>query len=181
MNVLAIDPSSTCTGYAVFADGKLVDAGLYKPSKSGLDAIQRISDMLDDFRAMLGKVDYDAVVIEIPIGRQHTQTPGKKSGFAIWGLACGAFWATARAWPTCRTFPVSNTIWTRGKSKADRQLAASLMYKGYDSSQDKGGDVSDAVCLGHWWLNQQTPKGLFCVRALQDSELGYYINIRSKR
>ena len=164
MKIITIDPSSTLTGYAVFDDGKLADAGLYKPSKSGLDAGQRVSDMLDDFTAMLGQGAHDAAIIEMPLTKQYTKDPKKKSGFAVWAGAAWAFWATARAWPGCRTFPVSNTVWTRGKSKAERQRIAAIMHKGYDPAKDKGKDVSDAIMLGHYWLNQQ--KKMEIVRAV---------------
>ena len=160
MKLIALDPSSSCTGYAVFANGKLIDAGRLR-GKSAATALYRISAMrLDLLNELLAEHQPQTIVIEMPLEKQHTRTPGKKSGLPIWGMAAGALWATCLQYADettdgpCSVYPVSNTLWTRGKSKDARQLAVKMEHKGYDPAKDRGADVSDAIALGQWWLAQ---------------------------
>jgi hypothetical protein len=160
MRILALDPSSTCTGYAILDDGRVKEAGRLR-GKTGLPPDSRVLAMRDGLREVLMEHRPAVVVVELPVEKQYTTTPGKKSGFAVWGLAAGAIWTVAVDWAENECLAggpgahvvhrVSNTLWTRGKSKDDRRIVAKGAMKEYDPANDPGGDMSDAIALGLWW------------------------------
>ena len=175
--ILSIDPSSSCTGYAVLDRGmKLLDAGRLR-GKSGTDAPARVMAMRQDLIELLDEHKPSVVLVEIPVDKQYTRQEGKKSGMAVWAGAAWALWMVCIDWAqrhneqqeflagfawdeSKRTYvhQVSNTLWTSDikQSKAMRQAGIGILYKGqYDSKLDKGGDVSDAIMIARWWIEKR--------------------------
>lgn len=151
--LLSLDPSSTCTGYAVFdwRAMRLIEAGRLRPIQSK-SSEARIDQMLNDLDVLFAECKPSVVVIEVPTGRQYSRK-GRQSSLAVWGFAAGAVWASVRGWAKvsdCTICQVSNVEWTRGRSKESRIRRAS-MYGEYDSAKDGGGDAADAICLAEWW------------------------------
>jgi hypothetical protein len=122
MIVIAIDPSSTCTGYAVLEARPLGISGvcwappaLREYGTLGLeesrgrmrvskgDALHRIALMVADVRALIeerrasgGRAEI-VWLVELPLAKQHTLQAGKRSGLAVWALAAGCVYGTLRA------------------------------------------------------------------------------------
>ena len=155
--VLAIDPSITCTGYAVLTDSgdRLVAGGLIKPKRTDerMDKIRYICECVD--RLVL---DYtpDVAIIELTSGKvnrgRHT---GGGAGLAVYGMCVGAVWKLLSNYDTHQTFGVYENDWTKGKGgKVKRKIICSLVYPNqYDPDKDSGGDLADAILIGRWFFD----------------------------
>ena len=169
LTVMALDPSSTATGYAVLTANRLLDAGKLTGKRSG-SAIARVLEMRRELLALLNEHLPTTILVEVPVGKQYTRTPGKKSGLPVWGMAAGAVWMVCEDWAEGRTaadslvagftwkdgdrrivVPISNTLWTRGSTKTGRRSMVESRFKSYDALRDSGGDVSDAISLALWY------------------------------
>lgn len=176
--ILAIDPSSTCTGYAVLAGlepGALIDAGRLRASRSwSASAVEeppglglrrrallpygRVDEICDDISTLLEerKASLRGVIIEVPSGRIGTGgRRGARGSLAIYGMAAGAIWR--HIWThLCRpraVMLVTEREWIRDvPAKADRRAWVAAMYPTYRPENDPGSDVADAILLGRWWI-----------------------------
>lgn len=177
MRLLALDPSSSCTGYAVLEGllpADLVEGGLLKPSASKrvvgcsveagnaalsswmsrgeLGAYRRVVETLEDVRGLVARVEPELVVVEVPSGKVGTGARrGAKGSLTTYGMAAGAVWSVCRE--LLPTVPVTERVWTADAgSKAKRAaLALSVYGRRYDAGQDPGGDTADAIGLGRWY------------------------------
>ena len=162
MKILSLDPSSTCTGYAVLQDDRrLLEAGKLR-GKSGTAPMYRVLAMREELRGLLDEHAPDVVVIEMPLGRQYTRRQQKFSSMAVWAGAAWAIWAFVYDLREgSAVYPVDNTDWTQGVSKDLRQKEVWAEYGDqYDPDLDKGQDVSDAIKLALWWLKQKQRQDL---------------------
>ncbi len=161
-SILAIDPSSTCSGYAwgyPFALGAQVYfAGRHQPKKRA-KAADRIQLMCDFFANFIQEHEPSQIVIEAPSGKIHGRfSKTKMSALAIYGMAVGAIWATCRY---CRpsldvpTHLINANEWTAGKNKDARRIRAKALLSTYSKTQDPGGDTSDAICLLDWFCRDR--------------------------
>jgi len=175
--IMAIDPSSTCTGYAVLAGlapQDLLDAGRIVGSSGvsacawvspaardwygrvELAACVRVASMMRDLSDVLSEWRPETIVVEVPSGKIGTGAKrGARGSLTTYGLAAGAIWEwSRRAIPAGRVLAVTERMWTRSAgSKRRRQLMVRAIYANrYDRSRDPGGDVADAVGLGRWFL-----------------------------
>lgn len=163
--LVSIDPSSTCTGCAVFClnTGELVEASKIKPKASD-DAISRVLSTTDDITELLSKYRPTEIVIEYV--SQHVNInrhKGKGAGLAVYGFAVGAIWETTMEWwyqftDISQPRLITPEQWTKGKKKKDRIDIIAALYPMYNRKNDKGGDVADAIGLGEWWLTERKLK-----------------------
>ena len=166
MTLLAIDPSSTCTGYALMSDSMtILDAGLFKPqpeAKATEPAIMRVVAMTKDLRELLLDCWPDAVLVEMPHG--HDKSGAKR--LANYGLAPGAMYWEVCSYVAARlkadpkqeieALAINAEDWTGGVPKFKRQQNICLAFPHrYDPETDKGGDIADAIGLAVWWFRQQ--------------------------
>lgn len=161
--LLALDPSSSRTGYAVGtgpARADLIDAGLLVPN--GGAALRRLRQLRHDLINLLREHRPDAIVLEVPSGKVHGYHRGGGAGLSIYGMAAGV--ALDVAWHygwECRRRgieikPVDANLWTRGVRKSHRQRCMAHDYQGiYDPRRDPGGDTADALGLLQWWFGQR--------------------------
>jgi Holliday junction resolvasome RuvABC endonuclease subunit len=148
MKILALDPSSSCVGYAVLTGldpADLVDGGRITPSKAkgvtahlpdwlqdhlrsraaGLGTLTGILSLCSEVRGLIDEHQPDRVVIEIPSGKAGTASKKQGSGGALGslGLAAGAvLMAAADHHPDgqAAVVPVSERHWTpRPRKGAD--------------------------------------------------------------
>lgn len=161
MILLGLDPSTTCTGYAVFDAGDdagvtLLECGLMRPEKRLAPYYDRVASMGSDLRETLTEYGVDAVAMESPGGKTHGRIQGgKAANLDVWGFAIGAMWAICRdhsAEMPVALYPPNEH--TRGVSKSRRASANAVKYPLYDADQDPGYDASDAICVGEWHLTQ---------------------------
>lgn len=174
MRIIALDPSSSCCGYAVDIDGKVIDAGKLLPAKKTADAMLRIMDMLTDLSALLRENEkqhgaIDAIIIEIPSGKTHTWLAKQRGGanvhgLSTYGVAVGAVWQrAAMVLPSARVVLVDANQWTGGKKKALRLQDIAMRVPAYDRAKDMGGDVGDAIGLTLWFREQLRRQALRAV------------------
>ncbi len=188
MKVLAIDPSSSCTGYAVLsglAVADLIDAGRLRPSEAidqiagppwrrawlgqgPLKAYRRVYSMIADLRDLIIQYVPDWIVVEVPSGLAGTGSRhGARASLATYGAAAGLI-VGACDWfaDSNRVVVVTERMWIRGGNTAKRlrQRAIAAVYRGrYEWREDAGADAADAIGLGRWWLSVGLRK-LECVR-----------------
>lgn len=167
--LLALDPSSTRTGFAVFRGRELIDAGYFKPA-AGAESEQRIDAMVGDLLRLLNKLGPEdfTVVIEVPSGKPGTGLKrGAGAHLAVYGVAVGELRRAAKVWSEntyAKAFDlvkrqtaiisVTERAWTRGTPKRVRQRRTALLHPRYAAvlAKDSGGDVADAIGLGEWYL-----------------------------
>jgi len=151
--LIALDPSSTATGYALFEGTRIHEAGLLKPKKN-YAAIDRIQEMAYDLQQLVEEFQPGAAVLEIPskhVGKRHN---GKGAGLAIYGVAVGYLLAVTTSLVD-HVLPVDAQEWTASGKKSDRVAVVKSLYPQYDPDGDPGSDVADAVSLGLWYLNRE--------------------------
>lgn len=166
--IVSLDPSSTCTGYAVWVDGKPYELGRIKPSNStkGIDStklagraqvacgasVVRYMGLMADLAELLYEYRPEHVVIEVSTGRAGTGSKLKAGPSLItYGQAVGC--ALAMAYQSCSSVvPVTERAWTRGLGKKDARMrfVYNLYPALYQFEKDKGGDIADAVLLYRW-------------------------------
>ncbi len=156
MLVLAIDPSSTRTGYALLKDSMtILDAGLLKPNKTRDPAIKRVIAMTKDVRALLYDYRPDVALVEMP----HKHNKPRHKNLAIYGVAAGTMLWVCYEFnlhsEEGETHPVNAETWTEKISKDIRQDLIQMQFDQYDPAKDPGGDIADAIGLALWWFSKQ--------------------------
>lgn len=151
--ILAFDPSSTRTGYALLtAEAVIVQAGTFKVDEKARSEV-RILEQCQDAIELLSETIPDHVVIEITSGKVGRRHLGGGAGLAVYGMAVGALVATClHAYGPAGLHLVPENLWTGGRRKRARQLEVAARFPGYKDSDDKGGDVSDAIGLACWFV-----------------------------
>lgn len=185
--LLALDPSSTCTGYA-FITGlearDLVDAGRVLPnmnikslghlseierawlSRSELYPVRRVESMLPDVAELLTRAGLSCVAVETPSGRIGSGAKaGARGSLTTYGMAAGRFYQFVRdrAPAGVPVLAVTERMWTAGQGgKEKRALTIYALYAQYraasEAGKDKGGDVADAIGIGRWAWRQLPQK-----------------------
>lgn len=155
--LLAVDPSSTRTGWAIFAAGEPLDAGYYRVPRQWV-ATARIDGQCADLAQTLRAHVPQVVVCEMPSGKQHGRLRGRASGLTVYGRAAGELRRLAlerlpALQPEGRAalvLEVADNVWTRGRPKAERVQRMRLRYPAYArlAPRDGGGDVADALGIG---------------------------------
>jgi hypothetical protein len=86
------------------------------------------------------------------------------AGMALYGFAVGCIYCHVSYVAEGRGLPpitiADPNLWTRGSRKEHRRTWIAQGYPQYDPEKDKGGDVSDAICLGEWWYGQRELQGV---------------------
>ena len=166
MKILAIDPSSTKSGYAILINSRppaprLIEAGILRPRKKDAPPLQRITDQVNALSAILREHQPDLVVVEEPSGHVagRIKRLGKgMRGLAVYGAAVGGFWVYLNMWRDLvaanqkpfTLMSVKENAWTNGVPKGERQRAIAMIFPQYRPHADKGADVADAIGLAEW-------------------------------
>lgn len=165
MTLLSIDPSSTCTGYAVLSEKhELVDYGVWKPTgtKARKDPFWRIEVMCQHLDGLLAKCQFDHVVVEVSSGHVSSRHRGGGSGLATYGTAVGALWswATIARKPLANVHVVYENEWTGGLPK--RNYNGKYPINRHDQivaefklPRETPDDITDAIGLGMWWFDHR--------------------------
>lgn len=165
--ILALDPSSTRTGWAWFSAGTLREAGYMTGAKRSDPAIARIAAMDEQVRELVEQIRPRVVVVEITSGHVQARHKGGGAGLATYGMAVGALAIGAsrsmvelvlRAYdiPSLYgVYTVAENEWTRSRNKRVRQRALAARTPGYDASKDAGADAGDAIQIGEWYLERE--------------------------
>ncbi len=161
MRLLAVDPSSTCTGYAVMESAAMIiDGGIIRPDHAGEPVHWRASEMALHLDSMVREYACDQVLIELPDGKVHRRIAGAGhgAGLSLYGLAAGIIYATlaqaVRSRDGMRLHVVTPAQWTGRVPKARRAAALRLRFPELDLSADRGLDMADAIGLGLWFFGR---------------------------
>lgn len=161
MTLLAVDPSSTRTGYAVMPSySKILEAGCLMP-KSRDAAIDRVRSQCDDLAGLVADYKVTGAVIEITSGRPGTGSRrGARATLGVYGMAVGAM--VCELWHLlgrARVTEVDEQTWTHCLPKEQRRRSIAMQFPHYAkevfAGKDRGGDVSDAIGLGLWYFMQK--------------------------
>ena len=111
--ILALDPSSSCIGYAVLtgmSPADLLDGGRIKPSQARgvtadmpdwlaehwrmreLRAVHGIYSMAYEVETLIAAQDPDQIVVEVPSGKAGTGSRQQRAGGGLTTLGIAAFW-----------------------------------------------------------------------------------------
>lgn len=157
--LLAIDPSSTKTGYAHLRipDGEVIQAG-FLSGRARDAAIGRAMETADELISLIADARPDVIVMEVPgpfMSPAMVKRNPRGQGQALYGAAVGIMYRAA--WQTgVELIPVGAHEWTRRQQKAKRAIALAMTNAAYRGARaaDPGMDVADAIEMGQWWIGR---------------------------
>lgn len=187
MKLLALDPSSSCTGYAVLVGlepSALIDAGQCRPSLSKtalgdlpawrrahlwqdeLTHVRKIRSICRDVADLIQEHEPESIVVEIASGKFGSGAKhGARGSLTTYGMAAWAVLAASERLRPDATVEVTERQWIGGRGpgripskKEHRQVLVQKLYPGrYDPTLDADADVADAIMLGRWWWGRNMP------------------------
>lgn len=162
MILLALDPSLTCTGYAVgTSDRHLIESGRITPTcTSGkVDATLRAWSMCKDIDDLIREHDIEQAVVETPAPQaprgKHGSKGQAKYGVAVGVIACHVIESLGIGKVTV----VAADDWTGQVPKQRRALCVAADFPNYSTKRDPGLNVADAIALMQWWFIEQKKRG----------------------
>ena len=155
-DVLALDPSTKCTGYCLMAgNGNILDAGRFR-APTEWPGWRRALSMADDLAALIDEIGPGRVIVEIPNNHAHGGGEDSKGfGLATYGVAVGAVLHVLWRSPLRElVYPVKPSEWAGESSKISRARQVAMLHPGYVDIADKdsGLDVADAIALAMFGL-----------------------------
>ncbi len=160
--LLALDPSTTRVGWAVFVGHELKVAGVLTPRRTKDAYLDRIASFVDGVVDLVEFHKPATVVVEVPSGKAaRGSMPGMAGTQAIYGMAVGAVWA--HLWDTLGAAggsveTVTEREWTRSVRKERRAALVRLEHPELEWVADRGMDMADAVGIGKWWLSERNAR-----------------------
>jgi Holliday junction resolvasome RuvABC endonuclease subunit len=147
--ILALDPSSQAIGYAIFDNGKRVEAGVIRPTAPKADALTRSDQMCGDVQALLDEHNgaFDVALIEEP----YIPRKAARTNVAAQYQAFGMIWRVLKRAGVPRIVEVNPSTWTGGTNK-DARAEDVRRRHGIGAKDDKGNDACDAIGLSEWWM-----------------------------
>jgi hypothetical protein len=174
MKLLTIDPSMTCTGYAVLEgrpgeQGTIVQCGCV--TTDGSTHGTRVNHLAAQLRALRQEARPDLVVVETPFARARGGPKAQRSAMTLptYGMAVGA--ALLVAHEGRRVVETPSDEWSVGLTKGKRRTGAGVLvaddhkgarvaavqyFYGVDLLEtwpaSKAGNVADAILMGRFVL-----------------------------
>lgn len=155
--LLALDPSSTAVGWAMFQDGELRWVGVTRSASN--DMQRRCVALADAIASLAAEWRPEVVVVEMFSGfHRKGERGGRINKATILSLARAQGFLLGRLHGAGHkaVVPVPANKWTHSKGKADRAKLVDLTQPIYSEfarkDGDKGLDGADAVGLGLWYL-----------------------------
>lgn len=147
--ILAIDPSTTRTGYAIMDRDRAVhDGGFFLPNRTNESAIDRANSMCEDLAELLNETEFEAIVVEVPTAEAHHKKDRFGKGLTTYGIGVGMIVRTIlSSGQADRLAAVDPATWTGGDSKIERAQCVAISYAQYRevAEQDPG--------LGLWYID----------------------------
>ena len=162
MKYLALDPSSSCIGWALMDSGrrgKITDADRILAPRKG-NYLYRVDWLIEQLKLlMVTRLNpgpswrwVDRVIIEIPSGRTHGRHRGRGEGLSVYGFAVGAIREACIAGSACgEVFSLTEAEWKSGQPKEKAIRVATKHYPEYAGMVDPGVDIADAIALAVWY------------------------------
>lgn len=147
--LLAFDPSSSCTGWALGLrddrDLQVCQADLLRPPGK-VTGWLKVRWMAVQARKVIAQCKPDQIIIEVPDGKIQGGIK-KAAGLSIYGAAVGAI--DNECGRAAFTVAVTPRQWVGNFKKSQRPVRAAMLWSGYAAiaGKDRGKDIADAVCL----------------------------------
>ena len=160
---IALDQSSTKTGYAIFEDCKLIEYGLFACKKGEKDILIRIEDMYMQLHNKMNEQQLRQFVFEDTFNKLNVRV-SKHLAFlqgAIMGLAFVNDYAfniyMPSAWRSLLDFKKKSKKNPQPDFKKNRDyqkhLAVEFANKEYNLNlQNDDDDIAEAICIGHAFM-----------------------------
>lgn len=154
--LLALDPSSTAVGWAMFQDGELRWVGVERSASA--DVQKRCGVLADAIASLAAEWPPDVVVVELFSGfHRKGERGGRINKHSILSLARAQGFLMGRLHARgLKLVPVPANRWTGNESKQSRAARVRLTQPVYvewaRKDKDKGLDGADAVGLGLAYL-----------------------------
>ena len=165
--LLALDPSSTAIGWAVFVGGQLQMAGLVPAAPKHWDSFRRIQHNAESCLDMIGLLREDHERLHIVTEWQsHLRAAGNPNATGLATLGQGQGYLVAlihERHPDLAVDRVSERTWTRWKSRScfgmKKEKRAEIIMELVPeyreaSGSDKGRDTADSIGIGLWRLGR---------------------------
>lgn len=152
--ILSLDQSSKITGYAIFEDNQLIDYGHFTCNQSDLG--DRLLNIRKNVHQLIDTYSINKVIME-DIQLQSNVT-GNVQTFKTLAEVFGVIYELIVELDIS-VEAVLATVWkskigiksrTRPEQKKEAQLLIKTLY-----NKQATEDESDAICIGHWYLNSQ--------------------------
>lgn len=154
-HILALDPSSTCTGWALLADATtLVEWGLLRVPAKVKPPPLRARGMAQQCIEVADRVRPAVVVVEYPNSHVQARHGGHGAGLAVYGAVVGYVCGSLRrSGYEVREIDVA---WKSRTPKARIHAIVQAEFEDYDPAEDtSSGDGADAIALGAWFLREE--------------------------
>lgn len=145
---VSLDTSTTCSGLALYVDGKLKDYAKLTPSK-GMEIEDRMYTMANMIQVKLNEWNPDIVYIETPQGHGANVKLARNLGMML-GVVMG--WCAFRGVEFHEVAPSQWRAWAgwkQGKLERADLKQMSIVEVRKRHGIDVGDDVADAINLGY--------------------------------
>lgn len=174
MSIIAVDPSLSCTGYAIInGDGtQIIEYGKIKPDCDG-DAYDRSLSIAQHVATVIHmNIDdwTEAIVVEQPqtyckgLGGKRSAVNAPNYGMVVGMVTMAVQQEIAKAFSRAVFLRPSASLWTRGKvgtkgdrHKTNRVRSVELQYGlpvGSLGCKADAGNIADAIMLARWGVDE---------------------------
>lgn len=154
--LIALDESTTSTGYAIFKDKELIDYGAIVQKSKDKNILERVSNIIDEIEDLLGYYEPNDIVLE---NVQITMSaPTAKS---LMGLQFIIELMAFRKNIKCTTVRTAHWRKVLGLSNSPKINRAAKKQEAMDyvknkyNIDEKIDDVTDAICIGECYLKEE--------------------------
>lgn len=147
--ILAIDPSSSKTGFCLHTGKAIVEAGVIKPNKSDLPAIVRsfqmsrdVADLVAEFKDRL-----ECVIVELPPPTQGKARMNPSVQHQAFGMVMYVIQVAG-----VKVSTVHPATWTRNRSKEVWADSIRRRYPALANGSDQGFDAAAAIGIAEWFF-----------------------------
>ena len=160
VKLLAIDPSSTATGYAVFEGDQLVTWDVVKPL-SRLRPDQKVTFIVDAVGYIGIRLGIEAMAIEQPFNNPRQRNHAYHLTYqAIIGVAKGNGWKVAPLHNSTVRAAVRPKLPGVSQWPAKAQITAGVVSLYPQVCADQDQNAIDAIAVGHCYLAREYEKNL---------------------
>ena len=167
MRILGLDASTTCTGWCLFEDNKVIDYGNIRPPKEYGLWRDKIAYLTQEIFKLLDKLNADEVCVEVPLC-SVANIKTVRTLFSLHGAIMGVCslvgvpiipievseWRQSlgllKDLPKGRT---KNILKQRSIDLANKLYGLDLVYKS-PSSQSNQDDIADSILLTHCYIHK---------------------------
>lgn len=162
VDLLALDPSSSAVGWAVFLDGRPIDAGVIRSAST--DFGRRLARLVRGVQDVISIHAPRSIAMEWNEGRPSSNDPKRRRSLKVTTTLChgqGALFGALMTRGIAVEF-VGDMTWTsrEGKNRLKKEVRAAEVRGRYPDlaevwENDPGDDAADAVGLGEWIVAQR--------------------------